>query len=77
MMGVRRVVIGHNNEGKAIFASDEIVEPTTLSLLGLSSFNFGVQMKFTFPDDGSRPKHTTYFPPRRLPVWYIYCATGY
>ena len=28
-MGVRRVVTGHNNEGKAIFASDEIVEPTT------------------------------------------------
>ena len=37
-MGVRRVVTGHNDEGKAIFASDEIVEPTTLSLLPGAEF---------------------------------------
>ena len=32
-MGVRRVVTGHNAEGKAIFASDEIIEPVTLEML--------------------------------------------
>lgn len=65
MMGVRRVVTGHNNEGKAIFASDEIVEPTTLSLLpGAEFFQlWGADEIPTFPDDGSRPPHTTYFPP--------------
>ena len=48
-MGVRRVVTGHNDEGKAIFASDEIVEPTTLSLLPgaeffppLGGYRFGI-----------------------------------
>ena len=64
-MGVRRVVTGHNNEGKAIFASDEIVEPTTLSLLpGAEFFQlWGADEIPTFPDDGSRPPHITYFPP--------------
>lgn len=64
-MGVRRVVTGHDNEGKAIFASDEIVEPTTLSLLpGAEFFQlWGADEIPTFPDDGSRPPHATYFPP--------------
>ena len=64
-MGVRRVVTGHNDEGKAIFASDEIVEPTTLSLLpGAEFFQlWGADEIPTFPDEGSRPPHSTYFPP--------------
>ena len=65
VMGVRRVVTGHNDEGKAIFASDEIVEPTTLSLLpGAEFFQlWGADEIPTFPDEGSRPPHSTYFPP--------------
>ncbi|MBG01286.1 MAG: cupin [Acidimicrobiaceae bacterium] len=64
-MGVRRVVTGHNAEGKAIFASDEIVEPVTLEMLpGAEWFTlWGGDEAPTFPDDGSMPEHTTYFPP--------------
>ena len=71
MMGIRRVVTGHNNEGKAVFASDEIVEPTTLSLLpGAEFFQlWGADEIPTFPDDGSRPTHNLLPTSRRLPVW--------
>ena len=64
-MGVRRVVTGHNAEGKAIFASDEIIEPVTLEMLpGAEWFTlWGGDEAPTFPDDGSMPEHTTYFPP--------------
>ena len=62
---VRRVVTGHNDQGKAIFASDEVVEPTTLEMLpGAEWFTlWGGDEAPTFPDDGSMPDHTTYFPP--------------
>ncbi len=32
-MGVRRVVTGHSTDGKAVVASDEVVDPITLDLL--------------------------------------------
>ena len=39
-MGVRRVVTGHNNEGKAIFASDEIVEVVGSTISSLANIAF-------------------------------------
>jgi len=37
-MGIRRVVTGHDSDGKAVFASDEVVEPITLDLLPGTEF---------------------------------------
>ncbi|OWY62388.1 cupin [cyanobacterium TDX16] len=64
-MGTRRVVTGHSPEGKAIFASDEVVEPVVLDLV--PGFEFlrlwGGDEAPTYPDDGSALPHHTYFPP--------------
>ena len=64
-MGVRRVVTGHSTDGKAIVASDEVVEPIQLALL--PGFEFvrlwGGDVAPQFPDDGSMPAHQAYFPP--------------
>jgi mannose-6-phosphate isomerase-like protein (cupin superfamily) len=64
-MSVRRVVTGHDAQGKAVFASDERVEPVTLSLMPGSEFArvWGGDEAPHFPDDGSMPPHVTYFPP--------------
>src|SRR5262245_2762983 len=64
-MDVRRVVTGHDAEGKAVFVSDGNVEPTTLSLLPDSEFHQlrGADDHVRCPDDGSLPAHATYFPP--------------
>lgn len=64
-MGIRRVVTGHSADGKAIVASDEVVEPITLALLpGYEFFRlWGADVSPQFPDDGSMPAHHTYFPP--------------
>ncbi len=63
-MGVRRVVTGHSTEGKAIVASDEVVEPIRLALL--PGFEFvrlwGADTAPQFPGDGSMPAHHAYFP---------------
>jgi len=63
-MDARRVVTGHNAEGKAIFVSDEMVAPVTLALLPGSEFHqlWGSDERSTFPDDGSRPDAPRYFP---------------
>jgi mannose-6-phosphate isomerase-like protein (cupin superfamily) len=63
--GVRRLVTGHDSSGKAIFASDERVEPVTLALLPGAEFYriWGADVPPRFPDDGSMPVHDTYFPP--------------
>ena len=64
-MGIRRVVTGHSTDGKAIVASDEVVEPIQLALL--PGFEFvrlwGADAPPQFPDDGSMPAHHAYFPP--------------
>jgi mannose-6-phosphate isomerase-like protein (cupin superfamily) len=62
---VRRVVTGHDRDGKAIFVSDENVRPTTLALAPGSEFHqlWGGDEAPRFPDGGSRPAPTTYFPP--------------
>jgi mannose-6-phosphate isomerase-like protein (cupin superfamily) len=64
-MGVRRVVTGHDREGKAVFTGDEQVEPITLAILPGMDFHrlWGANSPRSFPDDGSRPEAPEYFPP--------------
>ncbi len=64
-MNVRRVVTGHDAQGKAVIASDEEVEPVTVSLLPGIEFHrlWGADASPSFPDDGSQPAHAAYFPP--------------
>jgi mannose-6-phosphate isomerase-like protein (cupin superfamily) len=64
-MGIRRVVTGHDAAGKAVFASDEVVEPITLDLLPSTEFYrlWGGDEPRRFPDDGSEPSAPQYFPP--------------
>lgn len=62
---VRRVVTGHDKDGNAVFASDELVEPVMTALSTSSSFHvlWNGDTTPSFPDDGSRPAFTAYFPP--------------
>jgi mannose-6-phosphate isomerase-like protein (cupin superfamily) len=64
-MDFRRVVTGHDAEGRAIFVSDERVAPTTLELLPEYEFHrlWGADEAPSFPDAGMMPPHNTYFPP--------------
>jgi mannose-6-phosphate isomerase-like protein (cupin superfamily) len=64
-MGIRRVVTGHDDEGKAVFASDEVVEPITSAIVpGYEFFRlWGSDETCRFPDDGSKPEAMQYFPP--------------
>ncbi len=62
---VRRVVTGHDERGKAVFASDEEVAPVTLALVPGAEWHrlWGADEAPHFPDDGSRPAEPTFFPP--------------
>ena len=62
---VRRVVTGHDTNGKAVFASDEAVEPVLLTAMPGSEFHrlWGADAPPSFPDDGAPPPQPTYFPP--------------
>jgi hypothetical protein len=64
-VNVRLVVTGHSAEGKSVVASDEEVDPVTVSLVpGVEFYRlWGVDPPPSFPDVGSQPAHTTYFPP--------------
>ena len=64
-MDVRRVVTGHDADGKAVFVSDEKVAPIVTSLLPGNEFHrlWGGDEAPRFPDDGSRPDDHSYFPP--------------
>jgi len=64
-MRVRRVVTGHDDQGKAVFASDQGVDPVTTPLMPGTEFHllWGGDGAPTFPDDGSRPTTERYFPP--------------
>jgi mannose-6-phosphate isomerase-like protein (cupin superfamily) len=61
---VRRVVTGHDAAGKAVFVSDEEVAPFVPAFSPNSSFH--MLWRFDepphFPDDGSQPPPSTYFP---------------
>jgi quercetin dioxygenase-like cupin family protein len=61
---VRRVVTGHDADGKAVFASDEEVAPFVPAFSPNSAFHqlWGFDVTPHFPDDGSRPAPSTYFP---------------
>ena len=62
-MEFRRVVTGHRN-GKAVFASDEVVGPLCLAMSpGAEFFRlWGGDQAPTFPDDGSQTPQPMYFP---------------
>jgi hypothetical protein len=64
-VNVRLVVTGHSAEDKSVVASDEEVHPVTVSLVpGVEFYRlWGVDAPPSFPDVGSQPAHTTYFPP--------------
>ena len=64
-MDIRRVVTGHDANGKAIVVDDDLVAPVTLDALPGSEFHqlWGADSPRTFPDDGARPKARSYFPP--------------
>jgi mannose-6-phosphate isomerase-like protein (cupin superfamily) len=64
-MNVRRVVTGHDERGKAIVASDQRVEPVTVSLAPGSEFIplWGSDEPQTYPDDGTNPAPAAWFPP--------------
>lgn len=64
-MGIRRVVTGHDTDGKAVFASDDVVEPITSELVaGFEFFRmWGSDEPCRFPDNGAHPAAVQYFPP--------------
>ena len=64
-MGIRRVVTGHDGSGKAVFASDEVVDPITVGVLpGIEFYRmWGADEAPRFPGDGSQPSNVQYFPP--------------
>ena len=64
-MDARRVVTGHNADGKAVFASDEKVSPVAPDLMPGAEFHllWGSDVTSSFPGDGSRPDSPRYFPP--------------
>jgi hypothetical protein len=63
-MQVRRVVTGHDADGRAIVASDTQVDGLRPTLTPGSEFHrlWGGDTAPSFPDDGSEPDHDTYFP---------------
>ena len=64
-MDVRRVVTGHDSNGKAVFVTDEKVAPFQPKLLPGSEFHrlWGGDEAPRFPDAGSPPSQKLYFPP--------------
>ena len=64
-MDVRRVVTGHDADGKAFIVSDESVPPITLAMSPEGEWHnlWGADTPPTFPDDGSMPFAERYFPP--------------
>jgi mannose-6-phosphate isomerase-like protein (cupin superfamily) len=62
---VRRVVTGQDPQGRAVFVSDEVVEPVTVSLLPGAAFHqvWAADEVQALPADGARPASAGYFPP--------------
>jgi mannose-6-phosphate isomerase-like protein (cupin superfamily) len=58
---MRRIVTGHTPDGKATFVSDTELEAVDV---GWGFFKiWGADRALVFPDDGSPPPYSTYFPP--------------
>jgi len=64
-VNVRRVVTGHDAEGKSVFVSDTEVAPVTVPVIPGTEFHqlWGADETPHFPDDGKPPGYRTYFPP--------------
>lgn len=64
-MKIRRVVTGHDENGKATFVSDDEVEPITVALSPAAEFHriWGADEPPRFPDDGAPPAQPAFFPP--------------
>jgi mannose-6-phosphate isomerase-like protein (cupin superfamily) len=62
-MKVRRVVTGHGAGGKAVFASDALVDPIEFGAGGAYHVLWGGDAPARFPDDGSPPAWSAPFPP--------------
>src|SRR5271170_7169553 len=64
-MRVRRVVTGHDPNGKAVFASDEQVDSLTLALIPGAEWHrlWGADQAPVFPDEGGPTAQPSYFPP--------------
>jgi mannose-6-phosphate isomerase-like protein (cupin superfamily) len=62
---VRRVVTGHDAQGKARVVDDGVVEPITSGLMpGCAAYRlWGRDERPTFPDDGSPRPAVAYYPP--------------
>ena len=62
---MRLVVTGHTSDGKSTIASDTEVDVIRFSQLRGSEYYklWGADETPTFPDDGSPPPYSTYFPP--------------
>jgi hypothetical protein len=65
MKTFRRVVTGHDSKGRAMVASDEQVSAAPLpGLPGTEICQlWGSDVTFTYPDDGSKPSYSDFFPP--------------
>ena len=65
-MGIRRVVTGHDSQGRSRVVDDGPVEPITSELMpGYAAYRlWGRDERSTFPDDGSPHRADAYFPPR-------------
>ena len=62
-MGIRRVVTGHNKDGRSIIVSDELAEPITAGDLGETYVFWSADELPTFPNSGQNPQARTPFPP--------------
>ncbi|MEU4196500.1 cupin domain-containing protein [Kribbella sp. NPDC026611] len=64
-MKIRRVVTGHNTDGRSRVVDDSAVEAITSALLpGYAAFRvWGTDEPPTFPDDGSPRRAEAYYPP--------------
>ena len=64
-MEIRRVVTGHDEQGRAVVASDGVVSPVTVQLTpGWAHHRvWGSDETASFPDDGGPPGASLYFPP--------------
>lgn len=63
-MQVRRVVTGHDTQGKAMVVKDTAVAPTTFKHVAGFEFHqlWGSDETVTFPDGGNEPEYKTYYP---------------
>ncbi|MDP6588664.1 MAG: cupin domain-containing protein [Alphaproteobacteria bacterium] len=64
-MPIRRVVTGHSSDGKAVVASDSEIDGFRPRLFAGRAFHalWGGDTAPTYPDDGSPPPHSGWFPP--------------